>query len=190
MRVIAGEFRSRRLKSIPGARHAPHAGPPARDAFRHPADPHRAARPFWTPMPAPARSGSKPSAAAPRTRGFWNGTARRSMPSAKISRRCNSKRRATVVHRSGAADHRATPAPTSSSSTRLTSWNGNMRRRSRQLAEAPPRLTVVQHSVRLALPEEKGALQRTRVVKQGDNALSFFRPRPNQPEPPPSIIPA
>jgi 16S rRNA (guanine(966)-N(2))-methyltransferase RsmD len=58
------------------------------------------------------------------------------------------------------------------------------------LAEQPPELTVVQHSVRLSMPEEKGVLQRTRVVKQGDNALSFFRPRPNPPDAPPSIIPA
>jgi 16S rRNA (guanine966-N2)-methyltransferase len=45
-----------------------------------------------------------------------------------------------------------------------------------QLSKAPPQLTVVQHSVRLALPEEQGALRRTRVVKQGDNALSFYAP--------------
>jgi 16S rRNA G966 N2-methylase RsmD len=43
------------------------------------------------------------------------------------------------------------------------------------LAAAPPELTVVQHSVRLALADTFGALRRTRVVKQGDNALSFFR---------------
>jgi 16S rRNA (guanine966-N2)-methyltransferase len=42
------------------------------------------------------------------------------------------------------------------------------------LSEAPPELTVVQHSVRLSLPEAVGVLRRTRVVKQGDNALSFF----------------
>ena len=42
------------------------------------------------------------------------------------------------------------------------------------LSQAPPELTVVQHSVRLSLPETVGALRRTRVVKQGDNALSFF----------------
>jgi 16S rRNA (guanine966-N2)-methyltransferase len=42
------------------------------------------------------------------------------------------------------------------------------------LSAAPPELTVVQHSVRLELPEEKGALRRTRMVKQGDNALSFY----------------
>jgi 16S rRNA (guanine(966)-N(2))-methyltransferase RsmD len=42
------------------------------------------------------------------------------------------------------------------------------------LSAAPPELTVVQHSVRLELPEEKGALRRTRIVRQGDNALSFY----------------
>jgi 16S rRNA (guanine966-N2)-methyltransferase len=42
------------------------------------------------------------------------------------------------------------------------------------LAEKPPELTVVQHSVRLSLGESYGALRRTRVVRQGDNALSFY----------------
>jgi 16S rRNA (guanine966-N2)-methyltransferase len=42
------------------------------------------------------------------------------------------------------------------------------------LAEAPPALTVVQHSVRLSLKESYGNLRRTRVLRQGDNALSFF----------------
>jgi 16S rRNA G966 N2-methylase RsmD len=43
-----------------------------------------------------------------------------------------------------------------------------------RLAKAPPELTIVQHSVRLALPEEVEALRRGRVVRQGDNALSFY----------------
>ena len=42
------------------------------------------------------------------------------------------------------------------------------------LAQAPPGIAVVQHSVRLALPEEQGPLYRTRMVRQGDNALSFY----------------
>ncbi len=42
------------------------------------------------------------------------------------------------------------------------------------LSEKPGSLVVVQHSVRLELPEASAALRRTRVVKQGDNALSFF----------------
>lgn len=43
-----------------------------------------------------------------------------------------------------------------------------------RLSEAPPPLTVVQHSVRFTLADSYGGLRRTRVVKQGDNALSFF----------------
>ena len=42
------------------------------------------------------------------------------------------------------------------------------------LAQAPPGLGIVQHSIRQALPEERGMLRRTRVVKQGDNALTFY----------------
>jgi 16S rRNA (guanine966-N2)-methyltransferase len=39
----------------------------------------------------------------------------------------------------------------------------------------PPTLTVVQHSVRFSLAKEYGSLCLTRTLKQGDNALSFFR---------------
>jgi 16S rRNA (guanine(966)-N(2))-methyltransferase RsmD len=42
------------------------------------------------------------------------------------------------------------------------------------LGAQPPELVVVQHSVRLALPETASALTRTRTVRQGDNALSFY----------------
>jgi 16S rRNA (guanine966-N2)-methyltransferase len=42
------------------------------------------------------------------------------------------------------------------------------------LSRNPPELVVVQHSIRFALQDEYGALQRTRVVRQGDNALTFF----------------
>ena len=38
----------------------------------------------------------------------------------------------------------------------------------------PPGLAVAQHSVRLALADQYGALHCTRTVKQGDNALSFY----------------
>jgi 16S rRNA (guanine966-N2)-methyltransferase len=46
-----------------------------------------------------------------------------------------------------------------------------------ELAKAPPELTIVQHSVRLAVPEEVEVLRRGRVVRQGDNALSFYEER-------------
>jgi 16S rRNA (guanine966-N2)-methyltransferase len=43
------------------------------------------------------------------------------------------------------------------------------------LSAKPPALTIVQHSVRYKIPDEYEALVRTRTVKQGDNALSFFK---------------
>jgi 16S rRNA (guanine966-N2)-methyltransferase len=42
------------------------------------------------------------------------------------------------------------------------------------LGESPPELVIAQHSVRFELPDSCGALRRTRVVKQGDNSLSFY----------------
>jgi 16S rRNA (guanine966-N2)-methyltransferase len=42
------------------------------------------------------------------------------------------------------------------------------------LGAAPPSLVIAQHSIRFDLPETAGALTRTRIVRQGDNALSFY----------------
>jgi 16S rRNA (guanine966-N2)-methyltransferase len=46
-----------------------------------------------------------------------------------------------------------------------------------RLAAAPPALAIVQHSFRFKLPDEKGVLHRTRLLKQGENALSFYVPQ-------------
>jgi 16S rRNA (guanine966-N2)-methyltransferase len=43
-------------------------------------------------------------------------------------------------------------------------------------AKAPPPLLIVQHSVRESLADSAGVLMRTRIVRQGDNALSFYAP--------------
>jgi len=40
--------------------------------------------------------------------------------------------------------------------------------------EPTPKLTIVQHSVRLALQDQYGSLRRFRMARQGDNVLSFF----------------
>jgi 16S rRNA (guanine(966)-N(2))-methyltransferase RsmD len=42
------------------------------------------------------------------------------------------------------------------------------------LAADPSGLVVAQHSVRFELAEEYDAMHRTRLLKQGDNALSFY----------------
>ncbi|HXA49156.1 MAG TPA: 16S rRNA (guanine(966)-N(2))-methyltransferase RsmD [Candidatus Acidoferrum sp.] len=44
------------------------------------------------------------------------------------------------------------------------------------LGAKPPVLVIAQHSVRFELDERYGSLVRTRVLKQGENALSFFEP--------------
>lgn len=48
----------------------------------------------------------------------------------------------------------------------------------RLLGSSPPALVVVQHSVRAPLEDRYGALERVRLLRQGDNALSFFEPAP------------
>lgn len=42
------------------------------------------------------------------------------------------------------------------------------------LAAHPPKLAIVQHSVRRQTPENCGPMKRYRVLKQGDNMLSFY----------------
>lgn len=42
------------------------------------------------------------------------------------------------------------------------------------LGRNPPSVAIMQHSIRFELAERYGNLARTRVVRQGDNALSFF----------------
>ena len=44
------------------------------------------------------------------------------------------------------------------------------------LGAVPPQLVIAQHSIRMSLPGAFGALRRARVVKQGDNGLTFYSP--------------
>jgi len=45
------------------------------------------------------------------------------------------------------------------------------------LAEAPPPLVIVQHSIRFELEDAYGRMERRREFKQGDNKLTFYRRR-------------
>ena len=40
---------------------------------------------------------------------------------------------------------------------------------------SPPRLAILQHSIRFTPDESYGRLHRFRIVRQGDNALAFYR---------------
>ncbi|MBX5495115.1 MAG: 16S rRNA (guanine(966)-N(2))-methyltransferase RsmD [Bryobacteraceae bacterium] len=53
------------------------------------------------------------------------------------------------------------------------------------LGRNPKPLVIVQHATRFELDDDYGALHRVRIVRQGDNALSFYEPRdPLSPQPP------
>jgi len=44
-----------------------------------------------------------------------------------------------------------------------------------KLGEIPPALVIVQHDLRLKLAPGYGTLRQTRVLRQGDNCLSFYQ---------------
>jgi 16S rRNA (guanine966-N2)-methyltransferase len=50
------------------------------------------------------------------------------------------------------------------------------RRALRLLGSGPAALVIAQHPARLRLEDSYGHLSRTRVLRQGDNVLSFFEP--------------
>jgi 16S rRNA (guanine966-N2)-methyltransferase len=172
MRVIAGEFRSRRLKSIPGE-----ATRPTSDRLRETLfDVLQTRIEGATFLDAYAGTGAVGIEAL--SRGASHATflekgrtaldiIRENLASLQI------ERRATVVK--GAV------------LTTITKWSAEivfldppytLEREYAAvlelLGEKPPSLTVIQHSIRLALPDSVASLRRTRQLRQGDNALSFF----------------
>jgi 16S rRNA (guanine966-N2)-methyltransferase len=52
-----------------------------------------------------------------------------------------------------------------------------------ELGRTPPALAVVQHDRRHELQETYGQLRRTRTLTYGDNCLTFYSPAPPVPEP-------
>jgi 16S rRNA (guanine(966)-N(2))-methyltransferase RsmD len=184
MRIIAGEFRSRRLKSIPGA-----ATRPTPDRLRE----------------------ALFNVLAPRIEGAVFVDAYAGTGAVGIEALSRGARRAVFLERNRAAAAvirenldslglmpRATivPAPSLKS---LPLHPGDivfldppydMEREYRAaletLAENPPRLAVAQHSVHFELEDRYGALHRTRRLRQGDNVLSFYEPVSDSPAPPES----
>ncbi len=172
MRVIAGEFRSRRLKSIPGA-----ATRPTPDRLRE----------------------TLFDILGPRVEGTTFVDAFAGTGAVGIEALSRGASHAYFLERNRAAldairenlaslglEARATVVPGSALGSLTRHASGIVffdppydleREYSAALAalgDAPPLLSVAQHSVRLALAESYGRLHRSRLVRQRDNALSFY----------------
>jgi 16S rRNA (guanine(966)-N(2))-methyltransferase RsmD len=174
MRVIGGEFRSRRLKSIPGQ-----ATRPTPDRLRETLFDILQTRITGTTfLDGYAGTGSVGIEALSRGAAHAYFLEKDRMALEAIRENVKSlglERRATVVPgavRKGLESNRAEivfldpPYPLEREYETSLDLLGR--------ARTPPELVVVQHSIRFELKERYGELVRQRVVRQGDNALSFF----------------
>jgi 16S rRNA (guanine(966)-N(2))-methyltransferase RsmD len=172
MRIIAGEFRSRRLKSIPGA-----ATRPTTDRLRETLfdilAPRIAGATFLDAYAGTGAVGiealSRGAAHAfflERHRGALEAI-RQNLASLGV------ERRATVV-----AGPVLLNLPKQHAELVFLDPPYDLEREYAAALEVlggdPPRIAVVQHSVRQPLGDVYGMLRRIRIVKQGDNALSFY----------------
>jgi 16S rRNA (guanine(966)-N(2))-methyltransferase RsmD len=177
VRVIAGEFRSRRLKTIPGL-----ATRPTPDRLRETLFDILGSQVVDAVfLDAYAGTGSVGIEAL--SRGARQAIfIERSRSAAQVIREnlasLQLENRALVVTRSVAsslaryqADIVFLDPPYERETEYATAFEA--------LQENPPALIIVQHSVRFGLAESLGSFQRTRTLKQGDNELSFYIVRPS-----------
>ncbi|MGQ9632811.1 MAG: 16S rRNA (guanine(966)-N(2))-methyltransferase RsmD [Bryobacteraceae bacterium] len=174
MRIIGGEFRSRRLKSLPGS-----AMRPTPDMLRETLFNVLAPRiPGCTFVDAYAGSGAVGIEALSR------GAARvyflESHPRAAAIIKANLES-LDVIDRAVVLRARATEqlGRIAADIVFLDPPYDQPREYSaalRILGRKPPALVVAQHSVRQTLEEAYGELRRVRFLRQGSNALSFFEP--------------
>jgi 16S rRNA (guanine(966)-N(2))-methyltransferase RsmD len=172
MRVIAGEFRSRRLKSIPGAATRPTPGRLRETLF----DILAPRIPGSAFLDAYAGSGAVGIEALSRGAGHAFFLERHRAALEVIRQNLASldlEPRATIV-----AGPVLLTIPRCPADIVFLDPPYDLEREYAAvleiLSETPPPLVVVQHSSRQALADVHGVLRRTRTVRQGDNALSFY----------------
>jgi 16S rRNA (guanine966-N2)-methyltransferase len=179
MRVIGGEHRSRRLKTLHGTRLRP-TPDRLRETLFDVLAPRIAGTVF---VDAYAGSGAVGIEALSR------GASRvvlidRSKSSIAVIREnvlhLGIARRVDVVHSKAAASLANYPADIvflDPPYDLLTEYDACFE----ALSEKPPPLVIAEHSSRVSLKPSYGALVRTRVLKQGDSSLSFYSPASSDP---------
>jgi 16S rRNA (guanine966-N2)-methyltransferase len=176
MRVIGGEFRSRLLKSVPGLDVRP-TPDRLREALFNILSP-RIARVVFADLYAgtgavgiEALSRGASKAIFAETNRAAVGVLRENLKSLGLEGRAELRQgKATALIGRITADIVFLDPPYDLYSEYETALT--------KLGEIPPSLVVVQHDVRLKLAPAYGELQQTRVLRQGDNCLSFFSPEP------------
>ena len=176
MRVIGGEFRSRVLKSVPGLDVRP-TPDRLREALFNILAPRIAGVVFAdlyagtgaVGIEALSRGASR--AIFAETGRAALGVLRQNLKSLALEARSQvSQGRATALIGRITADIMFLDPPYDLQSEYETALT--------KLGEIPPALVIVQHDVRLKLAPAYGELHQTRVLRQGDNCLSFFSPEP------------
>jgi 16S rRNA (guanine(966)-N(2))-methyltransferase RsmD len=173
MRIIAGEFRSRRLKSLPG-----NATRPTPDRLRETLFDILQTRIEGTVF-VDAYAGTGAVGIEALSRGARHvyfleknraalDAIRENLAMLKVERRATVYAGAALItlERCKAADIVFLDPPydlEKEYAAALELLGGN-----------PPALVIAQHSVRVKLEEKYGSLERTRLLKQSDNALSFY----------------
>ena len=174
MRVIGGEFRSRRLKSMPGMDLRP-----TPDRLRETLFDVLASR-VQNAVFVDAYAGTGAVGIEALSRGARKAVfLERSRTAANLIlenlRSLGIANRATVLHGKAAAKLPAQLADIvflDPPYTREIEYEIALL----ALADAPPPLVIAQHSSRLELKQKYGGLTRYRTLRQGDNTLSFFAP--------------
>jgi 16S rRNA (guanine(966)-N(2))-methyltransferase RsmD len=168
MRVIAGEFRSRRIKSVPGGEVRP-TPDRLREALFNVLAPRMAGAVFLDCYAGGGSVGIEALSRGAKRVIFVekNGRAlevlRDNLNSLGIEGRAVVSR---VLRKEDAVDIAFIDPP--------YHLEGEYRSALETLSAARCGLVVAQHATRFALEERYGCLTKTRVLRQGDNCLSFF----------------
>jgi 16S rRNA (guanine966-N2)-methyltransferase len=173
MRVIAGEFRSRALKSLPGLEVRP-TPDRLREALFSILAPRLAGSVFLDLYAGTGAVGIEALSRAAERAFFVENNSdaldviRFNLKTLGLEGRGRvwQGRASHVISKIGAVDIAFLDPP--------YPLEGEYEKALAALADDPPGLVIAQHSSRFALQESYGRLKRGRVLKQGENSLSFF----------------
>ncbi len=174
MRIIGGQHRSRRLKTLPGRSVRP-TSDRLRETIFDVLGPELAGKVFVDAYAGSGAVGIEALSRGAARAVFLERDRRAALLIRENLRRLGLESRAQVMQRN-AAEALASVRGDIVFLDPPYSETAEYEKALRRLAGAPPALAIAEHDRRLTLAETYGALRRVRVLRQGDSALSFYRP--------------